>query len=50
MSRDIEVSQRSFAIPNGVARTIKIKFSGTGDVGLLGYAITYKPKRKFGIG
>jgi hypothetical protein len=49
IKRDIEVVQRYLYIQNGIARTIKIKFNGTGDVGLLGYSIVYKPKRKFGV-
>lgn len=47
LSADIVVYKR--AIIANVARTIKLRFNGNGDAALLGYAIVYSPKRKFGV-
>jgi hypothetical protein len=33
----------------GVARTISLKFSGTGQVGLLGYTLAFKPRKRKGV-
>ena len=33
----------------GVARTVSLKFSGEGRVGLLGYTLAFKPKRRIGV-
>ena len=46
-SSSMTVYKRS--IVADVARTIRLRFSGSGDVALLGYAIVYTPKRKYGV-
>jgi hypothetical protein len=44
---DMTIYKREVIYP--VARTIKFTFEGTGEGALLGYAIVYTPKRKYGV-
>lgn len=37
------------AIIADVARTIRLRFNGGGEAALLGYAVVYTPKRKYGV-